>query len=272
MSIITISRGSHSMGVRVAELVSDRLGYECIAREILLEASEQFNIPEAKLLRAMHDSPSVLERVIYGNKEKYVAYVQAALLRHLQKDNAVYHGLAGQFFLHGVSHVLKVRILAETEDRIRIVMERDDVTREKAAAILKHDDAERLKWSQSLYGVDSQDPRLYDMVLRVHKLTVEDAADMICHAVDLEQFRTTPESQQAMDDRVLAAETKAALVGIHSDIKVWASGGAVRVLAKTHEGRVKALTLELEEAAGKVVGVQSVEIQVEPAMGTVWGL
>ncbi len=43
MSIITISRGSHSMGVRVAELVADRLGYECIAREILLEASEQFN-------------------------------------------------------------------------------------------------------------------------------------------------------------------------------------------------------------------------------------
>jgi hypothetical protein len=184
----------------------------------------------------------------------------------------VYHGLAGQFFLHGVSHVLKVRILADTEDRIRIVMERDDVPREKAAAILKHDDAERHKWSQSLYGVDSQDPRLYDIVLRVHKLTVEDAADMICHAAGLEHFRATPESQQAMDDRVLAAEVKAVLVGVHSDVKVWAAGGAVRVISKTHEARVKALTLELEEAARKVEGVESVEVHVEIAIGTVWGL
>jgi hypothetical protein len=75
-----------------------------------------------------------------------------------------------------------------------------------------------------------------------------------------------------MDDRVLAAEVKAVLVGIQSDVKVWASGGAVRVVARTHEGRVKALTLELEEASRKVGGVESVEVHVELAIGTVWGL
>lgn len=272
MSIITISRGSHSMGMELAELVAERLGYECVAREILLEASDQFKIPETKLLRAMHDAPSVLQRVIYGAKEKYIAYIQAALLQHLQKDNVVYHGLAGQFFLHGVSHVLKVRLVADTEDRIRIVMERDNVTRDKAAAILKYDDSERLKWSRSLYGVDSRDPSLYDMVLRIHKLTVEDAAEMICHAAELEHFRTTPESQQIMNDRVLAAEVKGVLVGVQSDIQVWASSGAVRVAAKAQTGHMDALRRELEETACKVAGVQSVEIRVEPPVGSMWML
>ena len=260
------------MGIKIAQLVAHRLGYECVAREVLLEASNQFNIPEAKLLRAIHDAPSVLERVIYGNKEKYVAYVQAALLRHLQKDNVVYHGLAGQFFVQGVSHVLKVRILADTEDRIRIVMERDNVTQEKAAAILKHDDAERKKWSQSLYGIDTEDPRVYDMVLRVHKLTIEDAADMICHAVGLEHFRTTPESQQTMDDLVLAAEVKAVLVEIEPGVKVWASRGAVRVTAKTHERKLETLRRQLEAAAHKVDGVESVDVHVEPPLGSMWML
>lgn len=72
MSIITISRGSYSRGKEVAEKVAAALGYECISREVLLEASEQFNIPEIKLVRAIHDAPSILERFTYG-KERYVA-------------------------------------------------------------------------------------------------------------------------------------------------------------------------------------------------------
>jgi cytidylate kinase len=260
------------MGIQIAQLVAGRLGYDCVAREVLLEASDQFNIPEAKLTRAIHDAPSVLERVIYGNKEKYVAYVQAALLRHLQKDDVVYHGLAGQFFVQEVSHVLKVRVLADAEDRIRIVMERDNVTQDKAAAILKHDDAERRKWSQSLYGIDSEDPRLYDMVLRIHKLTVDDAADMICHAIGLEHFRTTPQSQQAMDDLVLAAEVKAALVDVEPTARVWSSRGAVRVTAKSHARQLESLRRRLEETAQEIDGVGSVDVHVEPLLGSVWML
>ena len=100
MSIITISRGSYSRGKEVAEKVAAALGYECISREILLEASEQFNIPEIKLVRAIHDAPSILERFTYG-KEKYVAYLKAALMKHVQKDNVVYHGLAGHYLPPG---------------------------------------------------------------------------------------------------------------------------------------------------------------------------
>ena len=102
MSIITISRGSYSKGKEVAEEVAQTLGYECVSREILLEASEHFNIPEIKLVRALHDAPSILERFTYG-KERYIAYITAAFLEHVHQDNVVYHGLAGQFFLKGVS-------------------------------------------------------------------------------------------------------------------------------------------------------------------------
>jgi len=97
MSIITIARGSYSRGKEVAEKVAVALGYQCISREVLLEASELFNVPEIKPVRAIHDSPSTLDRLSYG-KEKYVAYIRAALLRHIQRDNVVYHGLAGHFF------------------------------------------------------------------------------------------------------------------------------------------------------------------------------
>jgi len=117
MSVITISRGSYSRGKEVAEKVARELGYQCISREILLEASEEFNIPEVKLIRALHDAPSILDRFTHG-KERYVAFIRQAFLEQVQADNVVYHGLAGHFFVEGVRHVLKVRVFADFEERV----------------------------------------------------------------------------------------------------------------------------------------------------------
>ena len=101
MAIITISRGSYSRGKEVAEKVAKKLGYDCISRDILLDASEMFNIPEIKLVRAIEDAPSILDRFNNG-KERYVAYIQAALLKYFQEDRIVYHGLAGHFFVKDI--------------------------------------------------------------------------------------------------------------------------------------------------------------------------
>src|SRR5271157_5719624 len=117
MSIITISRGSYTRGKEVAEKLAQALGYQCLSRDILLEASERYNIPEIKLVRAIHDAPSILQRFTYS-REPYVAYIRAALLRQVEKDNVVYHGLAGHFLLQGIPQVLKVRIIADLEDRV----------------------------------------------------------------------------------------------------------------------------------------------------------
>ena len=74
MSIITINRGSYSRGKEVAEKLALKLGYECISRDILLEASDEFNIPEIKLIRALHDPATVLERFRHG-KDRYISYL-----------------------------------------------------------------------------------------------------------------------------------------------------------------------------------------------------
>ena len=62
MSAITISRGSFSYGKTIAEKAANRLNYDCVAREVLIEASKEYNIPEIKLFSAVHSSPSFLER------------------------------------------------------------------------------------------------------------------------------------------------------------------------------------------------------------------
>ncbi len=265
MTIITISKGSYSRGEEVADKLAKELNYACISREILLEASEQFNIPEIKLVRAIHDAPSFLERLTYG-KERYIAYIRAALLKHFQKDNVVYHGLAGHFFLQGVPNVLTVRIIADFEKRIAEEMKQQKISSKKARRNLKKADKERRKWSQHLYGIDTWDPSLYDVVLNIATLTVEDAVDIIVHAAKLPCFQMTPESQAILANVALAAQIQAALVKMYPKIEVCAENGAVVIYAEVPITQYKMVTTEINNTARKVAGIRGIKVLIEPTI------
>jgi cytidylate kinase len=211
MSVITISRGSYNRGKEVAEKLAEKLGYKCISREILLEASEEYNVPEIKLIRAILDAPSILQRLTH-QREKYIAYIRAALLKHVQKDNVVYHGLFGHFFLQDIPHVLKVRIVGALEDRVADEVKREGISAEKAREVILRDDEERRKWAAHLYGADSWDATLYDLVIHLKTITVDDAVELIRQARQLPGFQTTSESQEAIDGLVEASRLETTAV------------------------------------------------------------
>lgn len=261
MSVVTISRGSYSYGKEVAEKVAQKLGYECISRDVLIEASKEFNVPQIALVRAMRDAPSILDRFTFG-KERYVAYVRAALLEHLQKDNVVYHGFAGHFFVRNIAHVLKVRILAESKERVRLVMQRDAIADEaEALRVLKDIDETRRKWSLYLYGIDTHDPGLYDLLIHIKELSSENAADIICRAVALNHFQATAQSQQEMDDLLLAARVETSLIQRYPRVVVAAKGGIVYVRLEGGGARDEKDIRSLVEL---VPGVKQLEVSVFP--------
>jgi cytidylate kinase len=259
MAIITISRGSYSKGKEVAEKVAARLGYECISREVILDASDRFHIPEVKLIRAIHDAPSILDRFSHG-KQTFIAYDRSALTRRVQKDNVVYHGLAGHLLLKGVPHVLKVRIIAELADRVASEMKREGITEQEARSVILRDDQERRKWTQSLYNADPWDSSLYDLVVRIHKLTVDNAVDFICQAASMEQFKATRESQQKMDDLALACEVKAALVDQYFDVAVTSEFGNVLIYTKAGDRLAHKLGERVKTLSQEIEGINNLEV------------
>jgi cytidylate kinase len=254
MSIITISRGSYSRGKEVAEKLARALGYECLSRDILLEASERFNIPEIRLIRAIHDAPSILQRFTYG-KEQYVAYIRAALLRHAQKDNVVYHGLAGHFLLRGIPHVLKVRIIADLEDRVAEEMKRENISAAEARRILLKDDEERRKWSLKVYGTDTWDPSLYDLLINIKCVKVDEAVEIIKCAVKGSCFQSTPEGQRLVDEMSLAPRIEAALVQEIPSVKVEVKEGEIFINLRGALREDKELMSRVKRLAANIAGI-----------------
>lgn len=260
MPIISISRGSYHRGRDVAHAVAEMLRYESISRDSLLENSDIYDIPEIKLMANVRHAAQVLERFSFG-RERYVHYMSSSILRFLKKDNHVYHGLAGQFFVDGVSHVIKVRIIADNEERIVAEAERKNIDKAQARVQLAQDDEERRKWGMLLYGVDISDPANYDMVLNISTMGVDDAAQLIARAASLSCYQATEASRRRINDLALKSEVKAALFD-YPQAGVVVEDGAVRVQIKVPDGQGEVVERRVEEVLAGLSGVQSTEIRV----------
>ena len=268
MAIITISRGSYSKGKEVAEGIAATLGFECVSRDILLEASDQFNIPEIKLVHAIHDAPSILDRVSHG-QVAYITYIQSALLEHVKAGNVVYHGLAGHILLKGIEKVLKVRILADPGLRVAVVMEREQVGEKEARRRIARIDEERRKWTRRLYGVDPWDPSLYDLVICIDKIKVEGAIQLICEAASQDSFLLTEKDRQKLSDLALSCKLKSELLDLDHNVIVTSDYGNVLVFTKADDRKTRKMEEKLHSLAGKFPDLHNIEVRVgEPKLST----
>ena len=144
MSIITISRGSLSGGQALAEQVAERLGYRCISREVLVEAAAKYGVPEPQLSQVLEKMPGFWERLT-KSRHLYLIFIQAVMCELAHEGKLVYHGQAGHQLLKGISHIMKVRLIAPLEYRITAAMEQEGLSRAGAMRYIQQVDEERLR-------------------------------------------------------------------------------------------------------------------------------
>ena len=210
MAIITISRGTFSGGIAVAEELSRKLGYPCISKEIILDAAEEFGIPESKLVAAMEEPPnSWLESPT--KKMAHLNYVRYALLKRASENNLVYHGYAGHLLLGDIAHVMCIRVIADMEYRIKAAMEKEGFSRREAISVIKKLDKHSRNWTKFLYGVDWKDPAIYDLVINLNRINIKSAVDIIAQIAEQDDFKPDENSKTALDNQVLSSMVWAAL-------------------------------------------------------------
>ena len=139
-------------------------------------------------------------------------------------------------------------------------------TRDSARRALRRIDEERSKWSQHLYGIDTRDASLYDMVLNLRSLSVDDAVDLIARNVELPAFQSTPEMKKILDNFALAAQVEAALIAEFPQAKVSARDGNVFVAIHGPISQRERLMDKARDLASFVDGVRQVTVHFVPLM------
>jgi BON domain/Cytidylate kinase-like family len=139
----------------------------------------------------------------------------------------------------------------------------------EAADFVDKLDKQLMKWTKFLYGVDWQDPSLYDLVVNLHQVSIDGAVQTIVRMARLDDFRPTDESRNAFDDLLLSSIVWAALTADQrtrtANVRVAAANGAVFITGIADGER--ALAAVREVAAG-VDGVK--EVHSEVGVGRHW--
>lgn len=264
MAIITISRGTQSGGKALAEKISQRLNYENVSREILVEAAQKYGVDEKLLVQAIEKPPKTWDRYLL-NRKLYLTFIKSALLERAKGGNLVYHGYSGQFLLKGIKCVLKVRLIAPLEMRISHLMETANMSREDAEQYIKKVDESRIRWTKFLYGADLSDPSLYDLVINLGAMTLDTACDIICNLTEKPEFNFEV-CPQDIENAVIGCKVEEAL---YNDPRTKTQNISAEVRDNTAhlKGYIQAERVRkaAREIAGGVKGVNNVEdeLQVE---------
>ncbi len=240
MQIICVSRAVFSGGESLGKSLAKKLGYASVSREDLIVAAREQGINVGKLEMSML-KPGIFTEQMALLREHYLAFCQVYLCGKAKEGPMVYHGRTGHLLLPGVSHVLRVRVLADMEQRIALAMKDLNLERGKAARYIEQVDEDWRCWARAMYGVSWEDSAHYDMVLNLEQMGVENAASALVEVAQLPSFRMTPASGKALEDLYLAARARLALAGDEatagSGFQVRAESGAVTVTLLPHNSR-----------------------------------
>jgi cytidylate kinase len=233
MPIVTIYRGVFTAGEEIANGVARALGYRCVSREVLIEASRSCGISEAKLNEVLEKDSHWWERWLQNTRPYRVA-LQAAMCEVAQGGNIIYHGHIGHELLPGIRHVLKVLLTAPLEFRIKQVQSQQGLNEAGARSYIDRVDEARTRRLVALFGTDWRDITRYDLALNVAQLGIEGVTLVIVEAARLERYQPTAASEQDFKNLALASRVQAALVTSSKfqdlGVTVRAENGEVHVL------------------------------------------
>ena len=263
MAIITISPQMGSGGPEIGMALGQRLGYRYVDQELLQDAGRRYGLAEDKLSHLDESKPTIFER-FDAETRRYITAMQTAFYEFAEQDRVVLMGRGGQWLLRGVSHVLRVRVMAPFDIRVKRLGTKlagpmgEQASPRTVTEMVRRDDTEKAGRMRYLYDVDVADPALYDLLINTEKLLTAAATDVITDVCRRPELQTTPAAAQIVSDRSLASQVQVAL----------ATNAETRKYRITVEARAGVVTLEgtaaMDEAldvAKSVSGVREVKAQ-----------
>jgi cytidylate kinase len=216
MSILTVSHEIGAGGPEIGQKVADQLGLHYVDQELISDAALRYGVLEEKLSSLDESKPSLFER-FDAETRRYITVLQTAVFEFAEHDRVVLMGRAGQWLLRGLPHVLRLRVMAPFDRRVKRLAKKlsgqmgEQTNPRTVQDMARRDDQEKLGRMRYLYEVDLRDPSLYDLVVNTDKLSIDAAVEMVAATLERPELVTTPEAQQLVTDRALASRIQVAL-------------------------------------------------------------
>jgi cytidylate kinase len=203
--VVCISRVDGAGAEETARIVASRCGFLLIDEGILLQAASAARV-DPQLMRDVERRRSTLLRLLeaWGATTGATAYalsgippvatdepssdelrelIRTAIEETASEGDVVIVAHAASVALAAREDVLRVLITASPEKRRRHYAEMRSLGEKEAAKAIEESDAGRAHYLKQFYGVHTELPTHYDLVINTDRLTPEQAAELILQLV-----------------------------------------------------------------------------------------
>ncbi|EMI42044.1 AAA family ATPase [Rhodopirellula sp. SWK7] len=186
---LALSRETGACGSEIAQKVAERLRWDLLDQEIVDFIEQHYGTPRCLIRRVdeRHENwlSSIITSQIGGlgfSESSYTHRVAKLLLLAAAHGNVVIVGRGASFLLPR-DRGLSVRVVAPIKFRIEQIMTQQGIGEKAARRFVIDSDRRRDDYIKDHFGENASDPHLYDVVLNVGNLSIDEAAVTIVDSI-----------------------------------------------------------------------------------------
>jgi cytidylate kinase len=195
--LITLSREYGAGGSELGVLLGESLGWPVLDRELARRIAQRLHCSHAEVEKLGERGPRLLERIASAftvvpsdapilpelsrapDPDVLAEASRAVLLEAVRTPPLIVIGHGGNCLLAGRPDLLRVRVTAPFDIRVRRVVQRTGSSYAEAAADVRHRDADRRYYLERYYCQDPNEPCLYDLQINSATILLATAGQMI---------------------------------------------------------------------------------------------
>jgi cytidylate kinase len=199
MAIITFSREMGTGAFHIAEEVARRLKYTFVDGARISAIAPQYGL-SADLLQMVDEKPPSYITAEDRKRAAALNTVELILLDFARKGNVILYGRGGQDLLKECRNVLRLRFIADFEERAERFAEREWIDPDLARSMIRRSDHQRGGFIHFYFDRDWHDPLGYDLVFNTSRMSEEAIVECIVSAAKDSHLKEADKSAAELID------------------------------------------------------------------------
>lgn len=212
MAIITVSREMGTGAYHIAEDVAQKLKYTLVDGSRIASVAAKYGLSSDMLALVDEKPPSYITA---DDRKRAAALntIEHIILDFARKGNVVIYGRGGQDLLKGCKSLLRLRFVADFNERVERFAEREWIDPDMASTMIRRSDHQRGGFIHFYFDREWNDPLGYDLTFNTERFSHDAMVETIVSAVKDPSFKDAEKSGiEIIDNMILTKKIETALL------------------------------------------------------------
>ncbi|CAH2030370.1 cytidylate kinase family protein [Trichlorobacter ammonificans] len=212
MAIITISREMGTGAYSIAQELAKKLKYTLVDGPRLAACAADYGL-SVDLLQSVDEKPPSYNTVEDRQRAACLNRIELILLDYARKGNVILYGRGAQDLLRGCGNLLRLRFIADFDERVERFAEREWIDPDLARELIRRSDHQRGGFIHYYFNRDWNDPLEYDLIFNTMRLSPAAIIDSVMSALKDPQLKEADAwAGNIIDNAILVKRIETALL------------------------------------------------------------